>query len=296
MFAGHIDPTDLSEIGFTPAHDTRVQFFEDLGLEIADVVVEASEGTDSFSESVSTEQIDVFDEVDIIVGYGDEEGDAAGAAAGGRAGLRIPAIERRSTVFFAGSTPLAPPPTRRRSPSSTYWPTTSSCSPKRPLSSIDHRVDPCRPGRRTLSRRPTRRAGVGRDRGAGGRGCHGGVALARLAQRELGDVWAAVGGRVDTYEQAAVTSAIPRTVLAVAAGATLGVSGAVMQGVTRNPLADPGILGVNLGATLAVAIGVAYFGLVEPSSYVSLRPSPGRRDRPCSSTSSARWAGAGRPR
>ena len=84
------------------------------------------------------------------------------------------------------------------------------------------------------------------------------------------DVWAALGGRVDTYEQAAVTKRIPRTVLAVAAGAALGVSGAVMQGVTRNPLADPGILGVNLGATLAVAIGVAYFGLVEPSSYVWL--------------------------
>ena len=102
MFAGHIDPTDLSEIGFYTADDTRVQFFEDLGLEIADVVVEASEGTDSFSESVSTEQIDVFDEVDIIVGYGDEEGTQLGLLQETRWRPRIPAIERGSTVFFAG--------------------------------------------------------------------------------------------------------------------------------------------------------------------------------------------------
>ena len=41
-----------------------------------------------------------------------------------------------------------------------------------------------------------------------------------------------------------------------------------MQGVTRNPLADPGILGVNMGASLAVVTGIAYFGLTSASSFI----------------------------
>lgn len=107
MFAGHLDPTDLSEVGFYTAHDTRVQFFEDLGLQIADVVAEASAGTDSFSQSVSTEQIQVFDDVDLIVGYGDESGELLAALQADPLASQIPALRRGSVVFFAGSTPLA---------------------------------------------------------------------------------------------------------------------------------------------------------------------------------------------
>ncbi|MFV2172673.1 FecCD family ABC transporter permease [Actinomadura sp. LOL_016] len=84
----------------------------------------------------------------------------------------------------------------------------------------------------------------------------------------LQDVWAAFGGADDTLEQAAVTKRIPRTLLAVLVGAALSVSGAVMQGVTRNPLADPGILGVNMGASLAVVSAVAFFGLTSPTGYI----------------------------
>ncbi|TDC76600.1 FecCD family ABC transporter permease [Streptomyces hainanensis] len=83
-----------------------------------------------------------------------------------------------------------------------------------------------------------------------------------------GDVWAALGGADDSLEQAAVTKRIPRTGLAVVVGAALGLAGGVMQGVTRNPLADPGILGVNMGASLAVVTAVAYFGLTSPTGYV----------------------------
>lgn len=75
------------------------------------------------------------------------------------------------------------------------------------------------------------------------------------------DILAALGGSADGLEQAAVTKRLTRTALAMLIGAALGVSGAVMQGVTRNPLADPGILGVNMGASLAVVTGMAYFGL-----------------------------------
>ena len=47
---------------------------------------------------------------------------------------------------------------------------------------------------------------------------------------------------------------LPRTVIGLLAGAALGLAGAVMQGVTRNPLADPGLLGVNAGASLFVVL------------------------------------------
>ncbi|MEU4310983.1 iron chelate uptake ABC transporter family permease subunit [Nocardia sp. NPDC024068] len=53
---------------------------------------------------------------------------------------------------------------------------------------------------------------------------------------------------------------IPRTLLAALVGAALGVAGAVMQGLTRNPLADPGILGVNSGAYFAMVLGSVVAG------------------------------------
>ncbi|MGW0637141.1 FecCD family ABC transporter permease [Nocardia salmonicida] len=53
---------------------------------------------------------------------------------------------------------------------------------------------------------------------------------------------------------------IPRTLLAALVGAALGVAGAVMQGLTRNPLADPGILGVNAGAYFAMVLGSVLVG------------------------------------
>lgn len=61
---------------------------------------------------------------------------------------------------------------------------------------------------------------------------------------------------------------VPRTVLGIAAGGALGVSGALMQGVTRNPLADPGILGIEAGASLAVVVGIHRFDLTSVGSYV----------------------------
>lgn len=63
-------------------------------------------------------------------------------------------------------------------------------------------------------------------------------------------------------------SRVPRTVLILVAGAALGVAGALMQAVTRNPMTDPGILGVNAGASLAVVVGLAFFGLTDISQYM----------------------------
>ena len=91
-----------------------------------------------------------------------------------------------------------------------------------------------------------------------------------IGTRDVGldDIAAALRGQVDTIGQAAVAARIPRTVLAALAGASLGLAGAIMQGVTRNPLADPGILGVNLGASLAVAVAVAFFGIASAQAYI----------------------------
>lgn len=90
-----------------------------------------------------------------------------------------------------------------------------------------------------------------------------------VGTRDVGadDIWAALGGRTETIGQSAVAVRIPRMVLAVLAGGALALAGAVMQGVTRNPLADPGILGVNSGASLAVVLGVAWFGISSPEAY-----------------------------
>lgn len=82
------------------------------------------------------------------------------------------------------------------------------------------------------------------------------------------DIMVALGGRIDSIDQAAVAARIPRTLLAGLAGAALGLAGAIMQGVTRNPLADPGILGVNLGASLAVVVGIVWFNIASANAYI----------------------------
>ena len=82
------------------------------------------------------------------------------------------------------------------------------------------------------------------------------------------DMVAGLRGATDSIGQAAVAVRIPRTLMAAAAGAALGLSGAIMQGVTRNPLADPGILGINNGAALVVVIGIAWFGIAAASTFI----------------------------
>ena len=59
---------------------------------------------------------------------------------------------------------------------------------------------------------------------------------------------------------------VPRTLLGIAVGASLGVAGALMQALTRNPLADPGLLGVNAGASAAVVIAVGLLGMAGATS------------------------------
>ncbi|MEO3973551.1 iron chelate uptake ABC transporter family permease subunit [Streptomyces sp. CAU 1734] len=61
---------------------------------------------------------------------------------------------------------------------------------------------------------------------------------------------------------------LPRTVIGLLVGAALGLCGALIQAFTRNPLADPGVLGVNAGAGFAVTFAVAVLGLTDPAQFV----------------------------
>jgi iron complex transport system permease protein len=85
----------------------------------------------------------------------------------------------------------------------------------------------------------------------------------------IGDV---VGALVDpqaTDEHVIVRDVrVPRTLVGIAVGAALGVAGALLQGLTRNPLADPGILGFEAGAALAVVAAIFLLGVSSIAGYV----------------------------
>src|SRR5688500_656722 len=63
---------------------------------------------------------------------------------------------------------------------------------------------------------------------------------------------------------------VPRTLLGLTAGAALGLSGAILQGVTRNPLAEPGIMGINSGAAAFIVFGIMVLGTQQLSTYIWL--------------------------
>lgn len=71
---------------------------------------------------------------------------------------------------------------------------------------------------------------------------------------------ALLGGGTATDDLLIRDFRVPRTILAVLVGLALALAGVVMQALTRNPLADPGILGVNAGAYFAIVLGAAFFG------------------------------------
>lgn len=73
----------------------------------------------------------------------------------------------------------------------------------------------------------------------------------------------------EIYEQVIVRELrVPRTLIALAVGGSLGIAGAVMQGVTRNPLAGPSILGVSAGASFGVTTAIYVLGVSTPSQFV----------------------------
>ncbi|WP_405874385.1 MULTISPECIES: FecCD family ABC transporter permease [unclassified Streptomyces] len=98
------------------------------------------------------------------------------------------------------------------------------------------------------------------------------VALASIAigakELPLEQVWHGLFQDTGTYGDVVVDERLSRTVLGLLAGAALGLSGAVLQALTRNPLADPGLLGINAGASAAVVTAITYFGVTSLNGYV----------------------------
>lgn len=75
---------------------------------------------------------------------------------------------------------------------------------------------------------------------------------------------------VQSHEANVIRQRVARTIFSLMCGAALGVSGALMQSVTRNPIADPSILGVNTGASLFVVCGIAFFNISSANEYIWL--------------------------
>nr|WP_246283927.1 iron ABC transporter permease [Nocardioides perillae] len=84
------------------------------------------------------------------------------------------------------------------------------------------------------------------------------------------DVWAALVSPVpgDNDHLVVRELRLPRTLIGLVGGAALGAAGALVQGVTRNPIADPGLLGINAGASLAVVVAIAALGVGSVGGYL----------------------------
>ncbi|MGW5739501.1 MULTISPECIES: FecCD family ABC transporter permease [Streptomyces] len=87
-------------------------------------------------------------------------------------------------------------------------------------------------------------------------------------QMSLDQVWHGLFQDTGTYGDVVVGERLSRTLLGVLVGVALGLAGAVLQALTRNPLADPGLLGINLGASAAVVTAISFFGVTSLSGYV----------------------------
>ncbi|WP_240506486.1 FecCD family ABC transporter permease [Thermoactinospora rubra] len=84
-----------------------------------------------------------------------------------------------------------------------------------------------------------------------------------------GEVWQALTAPTGTENDIIVRSLrVPRTLIGVLAGVALGVAGALMQGHTRNPLADPGLLGVTQGAAFAMVASIILLGTSTLYTYI----------------------------
>jgi len=124
---------------------------------------------------------------------------------------------------------------------------------------------------------PGRRRWINSARAVGLVGCVIATAIIALLSLRYGslelktsDAWNAIFHYdSSSYEQTVVRSLrVPRTVIALGVGAALAVAGTIMQAVTRNPLADPSILGVSSGASFGVVSAVFFLGLTAPYQFV----------------------------
>ncbi|MFF3763868.1 FecCD family ABC transporter permease [Streptomyces sp. NPDC001922] len=87
-------------------------------------------------------------------------------------------------------------------------------------------------------------------------------------QLSLGEVWNALFDPHSADYAVVHDMRLPRTAMGLLAGAALGLAGGVMQALTRNPLADPGLMGINAGSSAAVASAIALLGVGTFDGYI----------------------------
>ncbi|MEI5582667.1 MULTISPECIES: FecCD family ABC transporter permease [unclassified Agromyces] len=134
-----------------------------------------------------------------------------------------------------------------------------------------------RPAPGAVATRPPERRGARPPFGAVLAAAAALLGLAVLASLAVGSravpldvVWSALAAPVDGDADQIVVRELrlPRAVIGVLAGAAFGAVAAVLQGATRNPLADPGLLGLNAGASLAVVAAITFLGVATPLGFV----------------------------
>lgn len=103
----YLDPADLSQIGFYTTHDTRPGFLLEAGMEAPEAVVAASAESDGFYTTVSAERADELDDVDLLITYGDAEGELVETIQADPLIGTIPAVRSGAVATLVDSTPLA---------------------------------------------------------------------------------------------------------------------------------------------------------------------------------------------
>jgi len=103
----YIDPTNLSQVGFYTTHDTRPGFLADVGMAMPQVVADASAETEEFYVTHSAEDLDAFQDVDILVTYGDADGELVDQVSSDPVLSQIPAVKAGAVAVLEDSTPLA---------------------------------------------------------------------------------------------------------------------------------------------------------------------------------------------
>lgn len=86
----------------------------------------------------------------------------------------------------------------------------------------------------------------------------------------LPTVWQAITAYDPTNPEhiAIIEKRLPRTVVGIVVGCALGLAGALAQGLTRNPIADPALLGISPGSAFAVVVAITVFGITRPAGYL----------------------------
>ena len=259
LIYGYLTPADLSTVGIYAPQDPRVALLRDFGMVDADAVAGAiKEG--EFYGTVSAERASELDS-DVLLTWVEKPGDAQTFVDDKLLG-QIPAIE--SGHFYAESSKAVamavdqpdaavdPGHHRHLPPEGRRGGHRLVTSHARPRARGGGR--PRRPGLRAGSaRRPWPPSSWVRSRS---RACCRWWSGARSIP--LAAIWDG-SHPLHNISQARVE----RTLLGLAVGAALALAGAVLQGLTRNPLADPGILGINAGASFAMVVGLSVFGVSE---------------------------------